>query len=154
MDLQTAFRVIREAVSNQNDVDKEGELLVLTGMERRLVPLPPPSQGQDLQIIVPSTARRKRKLGDALAHTQTRPCGGRSYKFAAILQALFISRLIRRASSLPDILYRSVHYCLGSAVAQTVKDMIDNGFLVIRALARFYFSHSILSRYCFQCFQF
>ena len=150
MDLQTAFRLIREAVSNQNDVDREGELLVLKGMERRLLPLPPPPQGQDLQIVPIVPASRKRKLGDALAHTQKRSCGGRRYKFAAILQALFMSRLIRRASNLPDILYRSVHYCLGSTVAQTVKDMIDTGFLVIQALEHFYFFHFILSCYCFR----
>ena len=59
-----------------------------------------------------------------------RKAGGQAYTLACVIEALLIGRLLRSATSLPQVLYRSVGYVFGADVAQKVKDDIRSGFLI------------------------
>ena len=140
MDVTQAFALIRPKAESSGAPLTEEEDRILSGLLDRLRPHVRPqvgdADGQELVLAnIPKNKRdRHGKLGPGDdIRTMKRHTGGRSYKFVAVLQALFLSKLVRNALNLPEVLYRSVHYCLGSSLAQDVKKQLEAGRLQCEA---------------------
>lgn len=68
-------------------------------------------------------------------HVSSRMRGGWRFTLASLIEALLLARLCNNAEELPDVLVRSVHFSIGTSIAELLSEDIQSNLQKIPSAA-------------------